>query len=149
MRWLSEAHGVIGVDREVTGINVVTLEDHFENLRLVDCTLLHETYDLVLLGYCLLNVVVQLDLNFILDLTGLGEEILVFRGERKVLSILGQEMELAHMSPRVIPITHWIHRPNSHILATPQQVHPVNFPVEILPIEGEGNPGKAVRRPED
>lgn len=148
MGWLTETHRVISVDCEVTCINVVALEDHFEDLWLVDCAFLHETDDLVLLGDGLLDVVVQLHLDFVLDLAGLVEEVFVFWWVREVLSILSQQVELADVGPRVVPVAHWVHRPNPHVLTTSQQVHPVDFPVKILPVQGERDPSEAVGRPE-
>jgi len=139
---------VIGVDGEVASINVVALEHHLEDFWLMNCAFLHETDYFVLLRDCLLDVMVQLHLDFVLDLTGLREEVLVFGRIREVLTIFCQKMELADMSPRVVPVSHGVHGPNSNILASSQQVHPMDFSIEILPIERKGDPSEAVCRPE-
>ena len=133
--WLVETDRVVGVDCEIARVNVVAFEHHFKNFWLVHGALLHETYHFVLLRDGLFHIVIELNLDFILNLTGLGEEILVLGWERKVLAILRQQVELADVRPRVESITHWVHSPDAHVFAAPQQVHLVNFAIEILPVE--------------
>lgn len=97
--WLVETDRVVGVDREITRVNVVAFEHHFKNFWLVHSTLLHETYHFVLLRDGLFYIVFELNLDFVLNLTGLGEEILVLGWVREVLAILRQQMELADVRP--------------------------------------------------
>lgn len=132
--WLVEPDRVVGVDGEVTGVDVVALENHLEYFRLVHSSLLHEVYHLVLLGNSLFHVVVKLHLHFILKLTCLRQEVLVLRWERKVFSILSQQVELADVRPRIESVAHWVHRPDSHILAASEQKHFVDFSIEVLPV---------------
>ena len=99
MRWLVETDRVVGVDREITRVNVVAFEHHFKNFWLVHCALLHKTYHFVLLRDGLLHVVIELNLDFVLNLTRLGEEVLVLWWEGEVLAILSQQVELADVRP--------------------------------------------------
>ena len=119
MGWLAETDRVVGVDREIAGIDVVTLEYHFKNFWLMNSALLHETYYFVLLGYGLLYIDIKLNLDFILNLPGLSEEVLIFGGPSKVLTVLSKEVELANVCPGVESVSHWVHDPNANILATP------------------------------
>lgn len=89
MSGLAMPDGVISVDNEVRGIDVVAFCNHLEHLGLVNCTFFHKLDDFVLMGDSVINVVVQLDLDFVFELTGLVHEILVLWDWCKVLTILG------------------------------------------------------------
>ena len=97
--WFVETHGLGSVDDEVRCVNVVTLHDHLENLGLVHCTLFHEVNDLILYCDCVINIVVQLDLQLILQLSILLQEVLIINGISKVLIILRQQVHLAIVGP--------------------------------------------------
>eukprot|EP00349_Pseudokeronopsis_sp_Brazil_P007901 CAMPEP_0202955590 /NCGR_PEP_ID=MMETSP1396-20130829/141_1 /ASSEMBLY_ACC=CAM_ASM_000872 /TAXON_ID= /ORGANISM="Pseudokeronopsis sp., Strain Brazil" /LENGTH=180 /DNA_ID=CAMNT_0049672239 /DNA_START=64 /DNA_END=606 /DNA_ORIENTATION=- len=137
-----EAHVVLCVDHEVAGVNVVSLEDLFEDFRLVDGAFLHEVDDLVLDDDLVVDVVVELHLNFVLELSALVEELLLVWFLHKVLVVLRDEVEIADSGPRVVAISHWVLGHQSHVLATPQQEHLVHLLVEVLPVEGVGKPAK-------
>jgi len=64
--WFTEPDVVLSVDSEVTRVDVVALHHHLEDLWLVDSALLHEIDDLILHHDGMVNIVVQLHLNFIL-----------------------------------------------------------------------------------
>lgn len=66
---LVESDIVLSVDNEVGGVNVVTLHDHLEDLWLMDGTLLHKVDNLILNHNCMINVVIELNLNFVFQLT--------------------------------------------------------------------------------
>lgn len=148
VRWLVETDRVVGVDREVTRVNIVAFEHHFKNFWLVHGALLHETYHFVLLSDGLFHIVFELNLDFILNLTSLGEEVLILWWEREVLAVLRQQVELADVRPGVESVAHWVHGPDAYVFAAPQQVHLVDFAIEILPVQGQREPGQAVGGPE-
>jgi hypothetical protein len=81
---------VVGVHREVSRVNVVALEHHLQNLRLMDGTFLHKVQNLILLSDGVVHVVVKLELHLVLELPVLLERLLVLGGISKVLVILGQ-----------------------------------------------------------
>ena len=118
MSWLKVPEGVVCVDDEVRCIYIVAFEDHLEYLWLMDSTLLHEIDDLVLDSDCMVDIVIKLNLNFILKLTGFCEEIFIFYWISKVLVIFCQEIELTDMCPRIVSISHRIHGPNSYIFTS-------------------------------
>ena len=53
------------------------------------------------------------------------------------------------MRPGVESVAHWVHGPDAHVFAAPQQVHLVDFAIEILPVQGQWDPGQAVGGPEE
>ena len=59
------------------------------------CALLHEANDLVLHHYGVVNIVVQLNLDFVLQLAILPQEVFVVNWVRKVLVVLSQQIDLA------------------------------------------------------
>ena len=81
---------MVGVHREVSRVNVVALEHHLQNLRLMDGTFLHKVQNLILLSDGVVHVVVKLELHLVLELPVLLERLLVLSGISKVLVILGQ-----------------------------------------------------------
>lgn len=89
---------VSGVDAEIAGVNMESLGHGFEQFWMVDGSFLHEVEQLVLLGNTLLSEVVQLDSQFVLELSFLGE-IVGFISVIEVLIILGQWMEELVFSP--------------------------------------------------
>jgi len=96
---LVESDRVVSVDREVSGVDVVALEHHLEDLWLVHSALLHEVYDLVLHDDCMVNVVIQLHLDLILKLAALVKWLLVLNWLSEVLVVLGQEVHFADVGP--------------------------------------------------
>ena len=56
--WLEGPYGVVRVDNEVRGIDIVTFQHHFEHLGLMHGTFFHELNHLVLHGDLVINVVV-------------------------------------------------------------------------------------------
>jgi hypothetical protein len=66
---LIEPDVVLSVDNEVTCIDVVPLYHLLEQLWLVDCTFLHEVYGFILHNYSMVNVVIELYLQLVLQLT--------------------------------------------------------------------------------
>ena len=140
---------MVGVDREVRRVDVVALQHHLENLRLVHCAFLHKVDDLVLVVDRVIHIVVELSHHLVLQLAGLGHEVLVFRHEGEVFTIFSQQIELGNMCPREVAIAHGVHRPNSDVLTTTKQVHLVNFAIKRLPVLSQRHPGEAVRSVED
>ena len=149
MRRLEGSHGVVRVDDEVRGVNVVALEHHFHDLWLVDGAFLHEVDDLVLVVDGMVDVVVKLYLDLVLQLTGLVHEVLVLRYWCEVFTILSEEVELSDVRPGEVAVTHRVHRPDADVLAAAQQVHLVDLAVKRLPVLGERHPGEAVASVED
>lgn len=64
-----------GVDNEIVGVNVVTLDDSLEDLWVVHNTFLHEVDDLILDGTTQILEVVKLASQFMLQLALLVKEI--------------------------------------------------------------------------
>lgn len=81
---------MVGVDREVSRVDVVALEHHLQNLRLVHGTFLHQVQDLILLSDGVVHVVVKLELHLVLELPVLLERLLVLGGIGEILVVLGQ-----------------------------------------------------------
>jgi len=107
-------------------------------------TLLHELNNLVLHGDLMIDVVVKLCLHFVFKLSSLGQEIFILCWLREVFTVLGNKIEFADMGPRVEFITHWVHRPNSNVLSSSEQVHLMNFLVQRFPVQRERYPSEAV-----
>jgi len=59
-------HSVVGVDREIACVDVVSFQYLLENFRLMDGSFFHKVDDLILLDDGMLGVVVKLNLNLIL-----------------------------------------------------------------------------------
>lgn len=146
---LVESDGVISVDGEVSGVNVVSLHDPFKDLGLMNSALLHEVDSLVLHHHGVVDVVVQLHLQLILELTSLVEELLVFNWLSKVFVVLSQQVELADVGPRVETIAHGVLGPYSHVLATSEEIKLVDFLFKVFPVEDMGQPAECVSSIED
>ena len=82
---LIESDVILGVDREVRSVNIVSLEDHVENFGLVHSALLHKVYDLVLDHHSVVDVVVQLDLDLVFQLARFVQQLLIFDRVREGL----------------------------------------------------------------
>ena len=134
MGWLVESDRVVGVDDEVRCINVVAFQDHLEHFWLMDCTFFHELNDLILLADVLIDVVIQLHLGLVLQLTSLGQEIFFLNWVSKVLAIFSHEVELTDVCPIVISISHWVHCPNSYVFSSSKKEHSMNFSIDTLPV---------------
>lgn len=139
-----ESDRVVGVDDEIRCINVVAFQDHLEHFWLMDCTLLHELNDLILLSDRLFDVVIQLSLDLVLQLTSLGQEIFILNWVGKVLAIFSDEVELTDVCPTIISISHWVHCPNSYVFTSSKKEHSVNFSIETLPVKRQWDPSEAV-----
>ena len=131
-------HGVVSVDGEVTSVDVVSLEDLLEYLRLVDSAFLHKVDDLILLDDGMLCVVVKLALDLVLELSTLLKELLVLNRISKVLVIFSEEVGLIDVSPGVVSVSHGILSPDTDVLSTSQQEKLVNFPIKVLPVQSMG-----------
>lgn len=141
---LVEADIVLGVDLEIAGINVVALHDHFEDLRLMHRTLLHEIQNLILHSDRLVHVVLHLQLQLVFQLTVLFQELLVFHWIGEILIILSQQVQLAVVDPGVVTVTERIHIPDAAVFATAEQEQLVDLLVKVAPVEHMGQPGQTV-----
>ena len=112
------SHRVVSVNNEVRCINIVSFKNHFKHLWLMNSTLLHELDNFVLMCDGLINVVINLNLGLVLQLTALCEELFILWWVSEVLAIFGKEVEFADVSPGVPFISHWIHGPNSDVLTS-------------------------------
>lgn len=146
---LIESYTVVSVDCEVGGVNIVALHNPFEDLRLMHSALLHEVDCLILHYDCVIDVVIELHLQFVLELPGLVEELLVLNWLRKVLVVLSEEVELADVRPGIEAVAHGVLCPNSHILSTSQEEELVDLLLKVLPVENVGHPGESVRSVEE
>ena len=90
---------VLSVDHIVVGVNIVALEDPFENFWLMDRSLLHKVQNLVLHDLAMIDVVVQLHLHLILELATLLEELFVLDWICKLIVVLSDEMHLIIVGP--------------------------------------------------
>ena len=102
---LVESDTVISIDNEVAGVYVVALEYHIEYLWLVNSALLHEVDSLVLHNNSVVNVVIELNLHFVLQLSCLVQKFFTFDWLCEIKIVLGQQVELADMSPRIEPVS--------------------------------------------
>lgn len=146
---LVEPDVVLCADGEVTGIDVVTLHYHFENLWLVDLTFLHEVDDFILDHNSVIDEVLDLNLELVLKLSLLGHDLLVFSWLCEVLIVLGKEMHFTDVSPRVPSIPHRVLGPESDILASSQKVDLVNLLLKMLPVESMRKPCKGINSIEE
>ena len=85
---LIESDIVFRVDLEVTGINIIALQNLLEDLWLVDGPLLHEVNDFVLHSDGMIDIIIELDLDLILQLTSFVHELFLISVLDKVLIIL-------------------------------------------------------------
>ena len=148
MSGLTVSNRVISVNNEVRCIDVVTLAYHLEDLGLMNGTLFHKLNNFILMSNGVIDIVVQLNLNFVFELTGLVHEVLILRDCCKVFAIFGQKIELGDVSPGVELVSHGVHGPNTHILATSEKVHLVDLPIKRLPVKSHRHPGEAIGKVE-
>ena len=116
--WFGEAQRLLCVDDEVARVNVVAFQDHFEDLGFVHRAFLHERDDLVLHGDGMVDIVIELNLHLILQLTVLLEEVFVIDRVREVFVVFREQVHLAVVGPGVESITHRVLCPNAHVLAS-------------------------------
>ena len=69
MGWLVLPDGVIGIDDKVGSINVVSFQYHLEHFWLMDASFFHEIDNFVLDGNRVINVIIELNLNLVFQLT--------------------------------------------------------------------------------
>ena len=117
-----ESDVVFRVDNEVTRIDIITFKHHFEYFWLVHCSLLHEVDNFILNHDCMIDVIIQLHLHFILKLTILLQEVFIINWICEIFIILGQEVEFANVSPRVESISHGVLCQEPHVFASSEQV---------------------------
>lgn len=144
-----ESHVVSGVDHVITSINIVSLHDHLKDLRLVNSSFLHEVNDLILNHHSVIDVVFKLYLDFVLKLSVLLQDLLIFNRVSEILIIFSQQVHFAVVSPRVESISKRILCPNSDVLATLEKQKSVEFLVKTLPVHHMGHPREAVDGVED
>jgi len=142
--WLMESNRVVSVDYEVGGIDIVAFKHHLEDLWLMHGTLLHELNNLILLSNCVIDVVVELGLHLVFELSSLCQEVLVLCWDGKVFSILSEKVELTDMSPRVVSVSHWVHGPDPDVLSTSEEIHFMNFLIKGFPIHAHWDPSEGV-----
>ena len=137
-------HGLRSVHLEIARVDIVPLQHHFEDFRVVHCSFFHELNALVLNSDGVIDVVVKLDLDLVLELAILFEEVFVLDGVCEVLSVLGDQVNLAVAGPRVPPVAHGVLRPKAHVLASAQQQKSVDLLVKALPVHRVRQPGERV-----
>lgn len=96
---LVESDVVLCIDDEITGINIVTLKNHFKDFGLMHCSFLHEVNNFILDYDCMINVVIKLNLYFVLKLTLLAHEVLFLNWICEVFIIFGKKVEFTDVSP--------------------------------------------------
>lgn len=148
MSGLTVSDRVISVDNEVRGIDIVTFAYHLKDLWLMNCSLFHKLNNFILMSDGMIDIMVQLNLNFVFELTSLVHEVLILWDCCEVFTILGQKIELGDVSPRVEFVSHGVHGPNTHILATSKKVHLVDLPIKRLPVKSHRHPGEAIGKVE-
>lgn len=92
----------------------------------------------------MIDIVIELHLDLVLDLSGNVQDTFLLDWTSEVQSIFSEEIELTDMSPRVKSVAHGVHGPDSDVLTTSEEVESVDFPVKILPVHDEGQPGEGV-----
>lgn len=118
---LIEAHGLSGVDSEVARVDIVALHDHIEDFRLMNSAFFHEVDHLILNCKSMVNIVIQLDLELVFELTVLLQEGLVVYGIGKVHVVFSEQVHLTVVGPRVEPISHGVLRPNAAVLTASEE----------------------------
>ena len=124
---LVEPDVVFCVDDKITRVNVVAFHHHFKDLRLVDLALFHEIDNLVLNNDCMVYVVIQLYLHFVLKLALLRQEILLVNWICEIFVVLSEQVELADVAPRVEPVAERVLSEEPHVLAASQEEELVDF----------------------
>ena len=67
--WLVESDIIFCVNNEVTSINVIALEYHIEYFWVMNSTLFHKVNNFILDNNGVINIVIELNLDLILELT--------------------------------------------------------------------------------
>ena len=116
--WFGEAQRLLCIDDEVARVNVVAFQDHFEDFGLVHRAFLHERDDLVLHSDGMVDIVIELHLHLILQLSVLLEEVLVIDRVREVYVIFREQVHLTVVGPGVESVSHGVLCPNAHVLAS-------------------------------
>lgn len=132
------------VNGEVLRVNVVALHNHVKYFWLMHGALLHEVNDLILHIDRLIDIVVQLHLQLVLQLSILLQEVFVVDWVGEILVVFSEQVEFAVVRPGVPFVSHGILRPNSHIFATSEQKKLVDLLVKVFPVEDVREPGEAV-----
>ena len=140
---------MLSVDLEVASVNVVALEHHLKDLRLVDSALLHKVDYFVLHRDGVVHVVVDLHLDLVLHLATLFKELLIVNWVSKVLIVFGQQTQFTVVDPIVVLVTHGVLSPNTAVLASAEQEELVNLLVQMLPVEHVRNPCQTVGKVEE
>ena len=146
---LVESEIVLSVDDEVRCVNVVALNDHLKDLRLMHGALLHKVDDLVLDHHSVVHIVIQLHLHFILQLSCLVQELLVFNWFSEILVVLSEEVEFADVRPGVESVSEGVLSPDADVFASPEEVELVDLLLEVLPVEDVREPKEGVAQIED
>lgn len=131
---LIESDVVLGVDNEIASIYIVPFHHHVKHFGVVDSSLFHEIDSFILNHDSMVNVVIELDLEFVLELTLLGEEVFFFNWVSEVLVVFGQEVELADVGPGVESIPKRVLSPDPNILATPEEEELMDLLFKVLPV---------------
>jgi hypothetical protein len=101
-------------------------------------TLLHKVDDLILDNNCVIHIVVQLHLQFVLQLAGLVQKLFIFNWISKVFVILSEQVHFADVRPGVEAIAHGVLCPDAYVFATSEEVQFVNLPLKVFPIQNVG-----------
>jgi len=96
---LVESDIVLCIDNEITGVNIVALKNHFKDFGLMHCSFLHEVHNFILNDNCMINVVIELDLHFVLKLTLFAHEVLLLNWICEVFIIFCKKVEFTDVSP--------------------------------------------------
>lgn len=143
-----ESDIVLSINDIVACVDIVSLEDHFKDFRLVHGSFLHEVDDFILNNDGVVNIVIQLNLNLVFHLTLLCKEILFLNWFCEIFVVFCEQVEFANMGPGVEPVTKRILSVESHVLSTLQKVNLMDLPLEVLPIENMRQPRKSIEEVE-
>lgn len=112
-------------------------------------SLLHQVEDLVLHCDSVVDIVVELELHLVLELSILLQRLFVFDWVSEVLVILSKQVQLINVAPRVPPVTVGILGPEPQVFAATKEVHLVKFLIKVLPVESVGQPSQGVAQIEE
>lgn len=73
MIWFVESYIIFSIDDKISSINVIAFKHHIKYFWLVNGTLFHKVNYLILYKDLMVYIVVQLNLDFIFELSSFGK----------------------------------------------------------------------------
>ncbi len=92
----------------------------------------------------MVNIVIQLHLYLILQLSILIHELLLINILHEVLIVLRNQVRLTDVCPRIESVSHGVLCPQSQVLASSEQEDFMDLLIKMLPVEGMRDPEEGI-----